>query len=460
MPSTDEIQIERLTLDLSNFRTPVQTSEAAALKAMVAVNPKAFWALTESLLDSGFLPTENIVVLKSGKDLVVKEGNRRVAAIKLALGELRTTGLDVPDEIDTKLKSITEERKASIKRVPCAVFDKTEADVVDRIVAMTHGKGMLAGRTSWNAVAKARHNRDQSNAPETGLDLLEAYLKSGQNLSTEEKGRWGGDYPLSVLDETIQKLVQRTGHGKSAVLVAAYPGKLTATDRKGLEALLHAIGTEELGFSTLRNEGADILKKYGFPAKPTTSDSDEDEKSGETKSDGSDARGKSKRSTKGITTGLNDPKSVLRFLRGMSIKGAGREKVETLRREAVSLNIPKTPLAFCFVLRSMFELSAKAYCKDHKHDGLSSVENHGLDKKLVDVLREVAAHLKKHAAPQDAAQLNKMLHGAMAELAGQNRFLSVGSMNQLIHSSHFSVAPPDICILFHNVAPLLEAMNA
>lgn len=37
----------------------------------------------ESLLDDGYLPTENIIVLESpdGK-MVVREGNRRVASLK------------------------------------------------------------------------------------------------------------------------------------------------------------------------------------------------------------------------------------------------------------------------------------------------------------------------------------------------------------------------------------------
>jgi hypothetical protein len=52
------------------------------------------------------------------------------------------------------------------------------------------------------------------------------------------------------------------------------------------------------------------------------------------------------------------------------------------------------------------------------------------------------------------------LHGAMAELGRSEGFLSVTSMNQLVHHPRFSVAPSDIAVLFGNIFPLLEAMNS
>ena len=81
MPTIKRIEVKNLKLDLKNFRTVVQTSEHKAIHAIVAINPDWFWALVDSLLDDGYHPTENILVLKHGRDstdLTVKEGNRRV----------------------------------------------------------------------------------------------------------------------------------------------------------------------------------------------------------------------------------------------------------------------------------------------------------------------------------------------------------------------------------------------
>ncbi|MGO9314476.1 MAG: hypothetical protein ACLQDI_17315, partial [Syntrophobacteraceae bacterium] len=81
MPETIPMDVKKLKLDLTNFRTMPQENEAEAVQAMISMSPDTFWALFESLVDDGYLLTENIIVLegKHKTDMVVKEGNRRIA---------------------------------------------------------------------------------------------------------------------------------------------------------------------------------------------------------------------------------------------------------------------------------------------------------------------------------------------------------------------------------------------
>ena len=55
MPKTESLPVKSLSVDLKNYRTVPQKSEAAALRAMVSISPDWFWALMESLLDDGYL---------------------------------------------------------------------------------------------------------------------------------------------------------------------------------------------------------------------------------------------------------------------------------------------------------------------------------------------------------------------------------------------------------------------
>lgn len=474
MPSTTAKLVSDLTLDLSNFRTPHQSSESAALKAMIASKPKAFWALMESLLDDGFLPTENIIVLEKGGKLIVKEGNRRVAALKLVLGQLRPTGIDIPEDIEVKLSAFDAKSKAKFEKVPCATYAEKEAETVDKIVSLTHGKDEAAGRTKWNAVAKARHNRDHSKQSETGLDLLEIYLKSGGNLSDEEKVSWGGEYPLTMLDETVQKLAPRLGLAKGAEVVALYPTKLKPAQVKGLEKLLHDIGTEVVSYNYIRDTTIDPFAKYGFALPQQGGSGTGGGASSGTSGGGASGAGGSTGSSSGSggakaskpppnkpkAIAHNDPRSVIKALQELQINGNGRGKIEDLRREAVRLELRKTPLAFCFVLRSIFELSAKAYCDDHKPTGPKAVKADGSDQRLVTVLDDIVKHMVASLPQNEQMQKTKRLHGPMAEIAKPNGLLSVTSMNQLIHSQSFSLVASDISVLFHRVLPLLEDMNA
>ena len=131
-------------------------------------------------------------------------------------------------------------------------------------------------------------------------------------------------------------------------------------------------------------------------------------------------------------------------------KGPDRAKIAALKDEALLL-LPKTPLAFCFVVRSMFEISAKVYAAQHS---VPTVDKNNKDLTLAKLLQSITNHLTK-----GNPSMKKVLQGAITELAKPAGVLSITSLNQLIHHPTFSVQVPDICTLFGNIYPLLEAMN-
>src|SRR5262249_12791417 len=149
---------------------------------------------------------------------------------------------------------------------------------------------------------------------------------------------------------------------------------------------------------------------------------------------------------------VDDPRAVSRALRKFIPVGNNRDKVVTLLNESKTLNVNKHPHAFCFLLRSMFELSAKAYCQDHaKSGGPSATKASGEERKLAEVLRDITRHLTRNN--KDKVMV-KALHGAMADLGNPTSLLSVTSMNQLIHNPKFVVDGKSVSTVFANVFPL------
>jgi hypothetical protein len=251
MPETRPVPVKDLALDLGNYRTVRQGSEVSAVEAMISTSPDRFWALTESLLQDGYLPTESVIVLRDGPalgELIVKEGNRRVAALKLIHGILSLAGLSVPDGIVAQIGAVRTAWRRDNKAVPCTIYEPAAAATVDRIVTLAHGKGEKAARDQWNAVARARHNRDASGAREPALDLLEKYLKEGKDVTPHQAARWAGAFPLSVLAEAMKRLAQRLGVSSAPLLAKAYPA---VKHRDILEAIIHDIGLEHLGFDSM-----------------------------------------------------------------------------------------------------------------------------------------------------------------------------------------------------------------
>lgn len=434
----------------------------------------------ESLIDDGYLPNENIIALKEGKKNVVKEGNRRIAAMKIIHGIVPADEFSLPSHIAEKLETLDSSWKKANIDVPCTLYAASEASVADRVVTLTHGKGEKAGRLRWSAVARARHNRDKSGSSEPALDLLEKYIEKGKNISTTQAARWAGEYPLTVLDEAIKRIAGRLGLKSGPEVAKAYP-KLS--NRPGLEDLILDIGLSNVKFKDVRHES--FGEKYGMPApqssgqpngtsqtNPSSSSASNGSSStsntggigsaagaaGGTQSSSSQNGSPSSATTKNPSAHpANDPRAVAILLKKFKPKGAGRSKLATLLTEAKLMDIMSTPHAFCFVLRSMFEVSAKAYCDDHASTGgPKAVEPNGRDRELIKILRDIVQHL---TANKSDKAMTRALHGAITELGNPESVLSVTSMNQLVHNPRYVINGASVCNLFANVFPLLEEMN-
>jgi hypothetical protein len=449
MPTTNETAVKDLSLDLANFRTVKQKNEINAVNAMISIGADSFWALLESLLDDGFMPTENIIVIKGkNKRFIVKEGNRRVACMKVIYGFLDRKNFGIPTDLAEKIDSLSTEWQKENKSIPCAIYEATEEMLVDKIVSLTHGKAQKAGRVPWESVARARHNRDILKVPEEGLELLEKYLVHGSNLTGQQKDRWAGVYPLTVLNETLPKLFPRFQLNSTKEFVKAYP---KMTHKNQIEELLRLVGNGDIGFPEIRSDGfEEVLVKMGFPKMPKQSNPSPKPEKGK-KPPPTKKKGKAAHP-------VDDPKTVKFFLRKFNPTGANNQKIATLKEEALSLNLSTNPIAFCFLLRSMFELSAKNYCDKHNISlkKVNTKTNLKFDKTMLELLKEATNHLTNNKKDKGKVQ---QLHGAMVELGKTEGILSVTSMNQLVHNRTFVVTASEISTLFNRIYPLLEYLN-
>lgn len=530
MSTTKSIAVASLNLDLTNFRTVTQTDEDSAIRAIIAIKPDYFWPLLESLLDDGYMPNENIIVLTQDgppSKLIVKEGNRRIAALKLALGQKNLANFSVPPPLMVKIGALSNTWKRENSKVPCAVYPSADGDKVERIVSLIHGKNEKAGRNQWQPVAKARHNRDIKRKSEPGLDLLEEYIRHGRNINDMQRERWAGDFPITVLDEAIKKLAPRIGATNSRDMVSRYPSGVPLY-RDGLEDIINRIGTKTIGFDELRSTTVDFAAPFGIPVLGaataagttaggaaaggiaagtaggaaaggttagtiggttagggaggastggttagttggastggTTAGTAGGASAGGTTSGGAAAGGTTAGGTPPTPPAFStrDPRAVRQTLAGFAPRGANRQKLVALKDEAMRLDLKKTPLAFCFLVRSMLEISSKAYSQDHPSEAsLRPLKADGREKSLLEMLKATHDHLVADPTARGGKNiaLVRKYHGAMAELSNSSDVLSITSMNSLVHHTSFTISTDNACIAFGNIYPLLEAMN-
>jgi len=248
MPKLGNVDVSSLKLDLGNYRTVQQKSEISSINAMIAINPDWFWSLMESIIEDGYYPTDNIIVLKRKNNFVVKEGNRRIASLKIIHGYIK--GIEVPENIKKKIAELDDKWKKNNLNIPCAIYQESEIETIKKLISLIHAKGEKAGREKWNSIARARYDRDKKNKKVVGLDLLEKYLLHGKNLTPNQKECWGGDYPITILDELIPKLYPYLGYESSEKLIKEYPVK----KRTVIDKILYDIGIKNLGFNEIRSK--------------------------------------------------------------------------------------------------------------------------------------------------------------------------------------------------------------
>jgi hypothetical protein len=504
MPTNSSIEISKLSLDLKNYRTIPQKTEIDAIKAMITISPDRFYAVMLSIVQDGYTPTENIIVLSDEVNYIVKEGNRRIACLKLIHGIYKINEFGIPKAIIDQVLELTSDWKKENLKVPCTIFDLKESDKADKVVDLIHGKNEKASREKWTSVATARHSRDAKGMPEPALDLLEKYLSNSNNITHNLKEIWSGDYPLTVLHEAIRHIHSRLGFTLISDLVKNYPA---IKQVKGIDELIKDIGSNIVKFKTIRDTHHDFASKYGIESieiqepknaenlnssnlLPSTTISNPENQvspnethnqpltnssapvqtnilpsnSNQSNSTNSlsqvslpqSASTSSQINTSPLASSTKDPKYVATLLDQFHPRG-DRAKVVALRDEIKSLKIKDNPIAFCFLLRSMFEISAKKYCEENSiPTQVIKVGKPTKDKTLVDLLTEI---YNKLTADGHDKPMTKRLHGAYTTISKPEGILSVTSMNNLVHNPLFSVSPHDICILFGNIYPLLEDMN-
>ncbi|MEM7361048.1 MAG: hypothetical protein AAF431_18295 [Pseudomonadota bacterium] len=312
MATVKNLKVQELSLDLSNYRTIPQSSERNAIEALIAINPSKFWGLMKSLLADGYSPTENIIVLNDGRQ-IVKEGNRRIASLKLIHSLVKN--VELPDDIQETINELPAKWLKDNERVPCAVYPSSQREFVQRLVSRTHAKNQPSGRDDWNSVAKARYGRNETAASEPALDLLEKYLKSGKNLSPEQAERWAGDYPLTVLDEAIKKVAPLLKMESSIKVSYFYPKK----NKRILDNVMFDIGVGQLGFKQLRAKSPQPHwgERYGLgitePEQGTSPGADN--------SPNDKPQGTPKTKKKPVATPINDPNAVRKALRSFVVRG-------------------------------------------------------------------------------------------------------------------------------------------
>ena len=178
-----EVEADRLSFDAKNPRftpdkNPGSRSEISVVRHMARTADVA--ELVDSISASGYIDIEPLIVIGEGDDLVVLEGNRRLAALRIISNPefAQAAKIAVPDISDAHLGST---KKVSVYRV------ERREDARD-LIGFKH----INGPQPWDALAKARfaaqwldeEQEKRQNGDETALTLADITQRMGDKHDT------------------------------------------------------------------------------------------------------------------------------------------------------------------------------------------------------------------------------------------------------------------------------------
>ena len=145
----------RLLLDPKNPRlSRREHTEDQSRLLEIMINRFKIDEVAESVISSGYIPLDPILCFRKKSDLVVREGNRRVASIKLLLDPtLAPVRKRKWEELSGSLSAA---RKESIKEISVQVFEDADSIDVESYIGFRHVNGIMP----WPAEEKARFISD------------------------------------------------------------------------------------------------------------------------------------------------------------------------------------------------------------------------------------------------------------------------------------------------------------
>lgn len=174
-----QLKIGDLLINVDNPRYEAVTHQREAIQTMLEEQKDKLVKLAEHIVEFGLSPIDIILVQPQDNLWLVKEGNRRITALKL----LSQPDL-VPDElpkIKRAFKSLAVNVDSTLlENIPCAYNDNV-ADINEWIRLKHTGENEGIGTVPWNAQQSSRFSLQTSNKPAPKTVFLEE-LRTNQNI--------------------------------------------------------------------------------------------------------------------------------------------------------------------------------------------------------------------------------------------------------------------------------------
>lgn len=434
------IGLERLVLDEQNPRLAKPLPQDEVL-GQFAKSPKTL-KLAEHLAQHGISPLDTIAVVPGVKPgrYVVKEGNRRVAALRL----LSNPHLAGEDRLTSRYRKLAKDAAVPVaKDVTCIVFNGPD-EVNEWILVKHSGEMGGAGTVAWDAMQRGRFNL-RNKRPDQ-------YATAYRFLDTAVAQEWisedeANDVNVSSLTRVLkdrdvqQALMAETADDNGVTFRLAGDGPRRLAKRLVQDWRREGgLTVQKIYTKTARREYADRLK-----ADLNLEESDDTQPRADPTT--GDSSGKTTRPSR-TRRGSIDRRTLVPRSFTIPVPDDLRRTAFVLQ-EMKALDVKRFPNAAACLFRAFIETSVNCYIRKH------SVPVNAREDRLGARTEKVIAHLRKNVPDAQSA-----IRPVKAALSKDSSIFSISTLHEYVHNPRWHPEPDDLLKHWDTYSPFLALLWA
>lgn len=420
------IEYTQLLLDINNPRHNPVTSQRDAILAVIADQGLKLVTLAASIAKYGLSPVDRWLVIKSGRNFIVVEGNRRIAAVKL----LHNPELAANTAIESQIRKLASTATAPA-HIDCAIVESRE--VANHWLLLRHtGEQGGAGVVPWNALATGRFNHKPGSQTARAIAFIETVesafpdnpnIQSALETITANRLTTLGRL---VSDPNFRDHIDFEDTGGQLYF------RLSADALEPvLEKILSDIATH-ISVTQLKTKEQRVKYLEGIP-KPKVPTGKKD-----SVPLGSGISPKVKRS---IVPRQRKPGSPFKDFDLTKLD----QRINDIVRELKKLDVDKFPNSLAVMIRVLLELSIVQY---FEKQGIQMSEDSKLKTKIKRCLTDV-----------DPTGKGQEFQGIRSGLQDGTSIFAVATLHGFVHNPNFHPSPTDIRNIVNNLRPFIQKLN-
>ena len=432
------LDVESLILDERNPRFPKPLTQDEMI-AHFAASPKTL-RLAAHIAAHGISPLDLPAVSPSQQKpdrYVVKEGNRRLAALKL----LANPYLARQENLVERYRKIVKEATSVIpSRIQCAVFG--DASSADEWMSIRHtGENEGAGLVGWDTMQRGRFNMrsGRSGQHATAFRYLDDAVS--EEWVTEEEAN---SVNLSSLTRVLKdRGVQRILHAKVGPDGVAF--RLAGDGRKRLARRLVEDWRSEGGLRVEVIYDKEKRRDYAERLKAALDLTEDSSATHEVPSDAQEGG-----------AAPNKPRSLAPQTRAVLVPRSFRvsapaklHRVDPILSELKRLKLAPYPNAIAVLFRTFIEMSVNSY-----------LERKNLPRNQRDTLSQCTERAIKHLEASKGDTVKRAIKPVRAAFSSPGGLFSLATLHEYVHNPQWHPVPSELRRHWDNYEPFLALLWA